>query len=160
MEGKDSGHTSGFKKIKALFRDRFKGRKMKKFKENRCLHAHLIGLAGNVFQRVKCSSEKGQPAWMRSCCLTADCFTFRPTRSKKMLQEPLCSSRQLSVSPLQQCRRTQGGQEMESGSLGPCVGPVHPLCPPLYPKTMAPVMGKGCGLHFVHLYINGNVSMG
>lgn len=65
MEGKDSGHTSGFKKIAAQFRDRFKGRKMKKFKENCCLHTDLIGLVGNVFQWVKCSSEKGQPAWMK-----------------------------------------------------------------------------------------------
>lgn len=157
VEGKDSGHTSGFKKITAPFRDRFKGREMKKFKENCCLHTHLIGLVGNVFQRVKCSSEKGQPAWMK---LTADCFTFRSTRNEKMLEKPLCSLRQLFMRPLQQCRWTQGGQEMKSSSFGPCVGPFYPLFPPLHPKTMAPVRVRALDCISICLYINRDESMG
>lgn len=58
MERKeDRSHTSGFKKITAKFRDRFKGKKkVKKFKENYCLHTNLILLIGDVFHLVKCSS--------------------------------------------------------------------------------------------------------
>lgn len=39
VEGKDSGHTSGFKEIKAGFRDRFKGRKNEEI-QGKSLSAH------------------------------------------------------------------------------------------------------------------------
>jgi len=58
MERKEErGHTSDFKKITAKVRDRFKDKKkIKKFKENCCLHTNLILLIGHVFHLVGCSS--------------------------------------------------------------------------------------------------------